>query len=204
MKEKAFKPLQTTHHYIYNGKKMMKEDKMKKLSITSAMILLLAIPVLNQVAQEIEITPDEVDFEEYVLNYVPVLPQIQSPDHNPYVKALCIGLANYYPSQADFAILDFVTKWNSSQDWDILFVVVNYSSQAVKVVVEMEMMFNDGQNRLYKKSKKTIDPGNVMLYTYDVTNKVASGYGDLFTVNGRIWGAGMGNSNEVKSQVYIY
>lgn len=177
---------------------------MKKFSITSVMILLLAIPVLNQVAQEVEFELEEVDFKEYVIGYVPVLPQIQSPDPNPYVKALCIGLTFDYPDQAEWAILDFATEWDNSQDWDIVFVVVNYSTQDVKVIVEMEMMFNDGKSRLYKKSKKNIDSGSVMLYTYDVTTKVANGVGDLFTVNGRVWGAGMGNSNEVKTQVFIY
>ena len=177
---------------------------MKKFSIASVMILLLAIPVLNQVSQEVEFEPEDVDFKEYVIGYVPVLPQIQTPDPNPYVKALCIGLANYYPDQAEWAILDFATEWSSAQDWDIVFVVVNYSNQDVRVVVEMEMMYNDGQNRLYKKSKKDIESGYVMLYTFDVTNKVANGVGDLFTLNGRIWGAGMGNTNQVKSQVYIY
>lgn len=177
---------------------------MKQLCMASVMVLLFAIPVLNQVSQEIEFEPEEVDFEEYVIGYVPAQLQVQSPDHNPYVNALCIGLANYYPDQAEYAILDFVSEWNNNQDWDIVFAVVNYSNQDVKIVVEMEMMYSDGNKRLYKKSKKTIDSGYVMLYTYDVTKKVSNGVGDLFTVNGRIRGAGMGNSNEVKTQVYIY
>jgi hypothetical protein len=177
---------------------------MKKFLITSALIFLLAIPVLNQVTQEVEFEPEEADFKEYVIGYVPVQPQIQSPDPNPYVKALCIGLANYYPDQAEWAILDFAAEWDNSQDWDIVFVVVNYSNQDVRVKVEMEMMYNDGQNRLYKKATKTIDSGYVMLYTLDVTNKVRNGVGNLFTVNGRVWGAGMGNSNEVKTQTYIW
>lgn len=177
---------------------------MKKFSIASVMILLLAIPVLNQVAREVDFEPEEVDFEEYVIGYVPVQPQIQSLDHNPNVKALCAGLTNFYPGQAEWAILDFATEWDNSQDWDMVFVVVNYSNQDVKVKVEMEMMYNDGQKRLYKKSNKTINSGYIMLYTYDVTGKVANGVGNLFTVNGRLWGAGMGNSNQVKSQVYIW
>jgi len=177
---------------------------MKKFSIVSVMIFLLAIPVLNQVAQEAEFEPEEVDFKEYVIGYVPVQPQIQSPDPNPYVKALCIGLANFYPDQAEWAILDFATEWDRSQDWDIVFVVVNYSNQNVKYKVEMEMMYNDGRTRFYKKSTKTINSGYIMLYTFDVTNKIANSDGSLFTLNGRIWGAGMGNSNEVKTQVLIW
>lgn len=189
--------------HVYNEKKFG-GGEMKKFCIASMMILLFAIPVLNQVAQEVEFETEDVDFKEYVIGHVPVKLQIQSPDHNPYVKALCIGLANYYPDQAEYAILDFVSEWNSGQYWDIVFVVVNYSNQNVNVKVEMEMMSNDGNSRLYRKSKKTIESGTVMLYTLDVTRQVRNGYGDLFTVNGRLWGGGMGNTNEVQTQVYIY
>lgn len=173
---------------------------MKRFFAASLMILILAIPVLNQ---EVEETV-ETDIEEYVVGYVPVLPRIQSPDHNPWVRALCIGLANYYPGQSEWAILDFVCKWSNSQDWDIVFVVVNYSNSAERIKVEMEMMYNDGKSRIYKKKWTTIRSGDIMLFTLDVTRKVKTGVGDLFTVNGRISGAGMGNSNEVKTQVLIY
>jgi len=37
-----------------------------------------------------------------------------------------------------------------------------------------------------------------------VTSKVRNGIEDFFTVNGRLWGAGMGNTNEVQTQVLIY
>ena len=173
---------------------------MKNLLAASVMILVLAIPVLNQEVEEAE----ETNIREYVIGYVPVLPRIQSPDHNPYVNALCIGLANFYPDQAEWAILDFASEWSSSQDWDIVFVVVNYSNSDVNIKVEMEMMFKDGQSRIYKKKTTTIQSGYVMLFTLDVTSSVRNGVGDLFTVNGRISGAGMGNSNEVKSQALIY
>lgn len=173
---------------------------MKKLLAASVMILILAMPVLNQEVEEAEAT----DMGEYVIGYVPPLLHTQSPDHNSWVWALCIGLANYYPDHAEWAILDFATEWSSSQDWDIVFVVVNYSNSDESIKVEMEMMYNDGRSRLYKKKTTTIRSGNIMLFTYDVTSKVRTGVGDLFTVNGRISGAGMGNSNEVKSQVLIY
>jgi len=65
-------------------------------------------------------------------------------------------------------------------------------------------MYNDGSARLYKKKTTTIQSGNIMLFTLRVTDKVRNGVGDLFTVNGRVSGAGMGNSNEVKTQVLIY
>lgn len=173
---------------------------MKKLLFASLTILFLAIPVLNQEVEEAE----ETGMREYVIGHVPVLPRVLSPDHNPYVQALCAGLANYYPDQAEWAILDFVSEWSSSQDWDIVFVVVNYSNLDANVKVEMEMMSKDGQARLYKKKSTTIGPGYVMLFTLDVTSKVRDGAGDFFTVNGRVSGAGMGNSNEVKSQVLVY
>jgi len=172
---------------------------MKKLFAASVMILILAMPVLNQEAEETV----ETDIEEYVVGHVPVLPSIQAP-HNPWVKALCIGLANYYPDQVEWAILDFVSEWSSWQDWDILFVIVNYSNSNETVKVEMEMMYNDGKSRLYKKKNTTIRSGDIMLFTLDVTSKVRTGVGDLFTVNGRVSGAGMGNTNQVQTQVLIY
>ena len=171
---------------------------MKRLCITPILILLLAIPVLNQAAEEVEI-----EMKELVIGHVPTQMHVQAP-HNAYVKPLCAGLANFYPSQPDWAILDFATYWLSSQDWYIVFAVVNYSNQDAKIKVEMEMLYNDGQSRLYKKSIKTIRSGDIMLYTYDVTLKVRAGVGDLFTVNGRVSGSGLGNTNQVMSQVYIY
>jgi hypothetical protein len=173
---------------------------MKKLFTASAVILVLALPLLNQ---EVEETA-AAEIGEKVIGYVPVLPHILSPDHNPYVSALCIGLANYYPSHAEYAILDFVCEWSSSQVWDIVFCVVNYSNSSANIKVEMEMMYNDGSSRLYKKKTSTIQSGNIMLFTLRVTDKVRNGVGNLFTVNGRVSGAGMGNSNEVKTQVLIY
>ncbi|MGB7294827.1 MAG: hypothetical protein WBC70_04490 [Candidatus Aminicenantales bacterium] len=173
---------------------------MKKLLAASAMIFVLAMPLLNQ---EVEETV-AAEIGEKVIGYVPVLPRILSPDHNPYVSALCVGLANYYPSHAEYAILDFVSEWSSNQVWDIVFVVVNYSNSSANIKVEMEMMSKDGSARLYKKKTTTIGSGHIMLFTLRVTDKVRNGVGDLFTVNGRVSGAGMGNSNEVKTQVLVY
>ncbi len=173
---------------------------MKKIFAVSLMILFLALPALNQDTEEL----DDADIGEYVVGHVPILPRTQAVDHNPWVKALCIGLANYYPDHVEWAILDFVTDWSSSQDWDIVFVIVNYSNSDAKVKVEMEMLSQDGAKRLYKKRTTTIQSGDIMMFTYDVTKKVASGVGDLFTLNGRISGAGIGNTNEVKTQVFIY
>jgi hypothetical protein len=169
---------------------------MKRLCITPILILLLVVPVLNQVVEEAEIG-------ELVIGHVPTQLHTNAA-HNAYVKALCSGLANFYPGQADWAILDFATYWLSNQDWNIVFVAVNYSNQDAKIKVEMEMLYNDGLSRLYKKFNTTIKSGDIMLYTFDVTSKVRSGVGSLFTVNGRISGSGMGNTNQVSSQVYIY
>jgi hypothetical protein len=169
---------------------------MKRLCIVPILILLLVVPVLNQESEDAEMG-------EYVIGHVPTQMSIQAP-HNAYVKALCTGLANFLPSQAEWAILDFVTYWLSSQNWYIVFVVVNYSNQDANIKVEMEMLYKDGQVRFYKKSSKTIRSGDVMLYTFDVTAKVPNGVGDLFTVNGRVSGSGLGNTNQVMSQVFIY
>jgi len=173
---------------------------MKKFLTVCVMVFILAMPVLNQEAEETV----ETEIEEYVVGYVPVRPHVLDSAHNAWVKALCIGLSDYHPSQVEWAILDFAAEWNSYQDWEILFFIVNYSTVDAKIKVEMEMLYNDGQSRMYKKKITTIRSGEIMLYYLDVTSKVRTGVGDLFTVNGRISGAGMGNSNEVKSQVLIY
>ena len=174
----------------------IKEDKMKRMSVTTILVLLLVIPVLNQV-------PEEAELGELVIGHVPTQMHVQA-EHNPYVWALCSGLANFLPSQSEWAILDFATYWLSSQDWYIVFAVVNYSDQDAKIKVEMEMLYNDGNSRMYKKFNRTIASGDIMLYYLDVTAKVRTGVGNLFTVNGRVSGSGMGNTNQVKSQVLIY
>jgi hypothetical protein len=66
------------------------------------------------------------------------------------------------------------------------------------------LLAQDGAKRLYKKKTTTIQSGDIMMFTYDVTDKVRAGAGDLFTLNGRVSGAGLGNTNEVKTQVFIY
>jgi hypothetical protein len=174
----------------------IKEDKMKRMSITVIMVLLLVIPVLNQVTEEAELG-------ELVIGHVPTQMHVQA-QHNPYVWALCSGLANFLPSQSEWAIMDFATYWLNSQDWYIVFSVVNYSNLDANVKIEMEMLYNDGSSRLYKKFNRTIASGDIMLYYLDVTAKVRTGVGYLFTVNGRVSGSGMGNTNQVKSQVLIY
>ncbi len=68
----------------------------------------------------------------------------------------------------------------------------------------MEMIYKDGEALFYKTARRTTKSGEIMLYFFDVTLKVQSGVGDLFTVNSRISGFGLENTNQVMSQVYIY
>jgi len=170
---------------------------MRNLGILVLVIGLFIFPLMAQDWEQ-----DEGEINEFVIGHVPTAEIGTMAVANPYVKALCIGLANYFPNQSEWAALDFATKWYSNQDWNILFIVVNHSSWDAAIKVEFEMLYDDGGIRYYKKSSKTIKSGNIVLYYLDVTSRIAKK--GLFTVNGRIHGAGIGNDNQVKSQVYIY
>jgi len=180
---------------------------MKKLFAATVMILILAMPVLTQEAVEFE----DTDIEEYVVGHVPVMPRIQSPDHNPWVKALCIGLVADYPPKSYYVILETAVDRNNqyrypppAEFW-IVFVIANYSNSKEQVKIEMELIHEDGGKRIYKKNNTTILSGEVMQFVYPVHDMVSRApVNDLFTLNGRVSGAGMGNSNEVKTQVLIY
>ena len=170
---------------------------MRKFGICLFVVFFFIFPLIGQ-----DWNQEEGEIQELVIGQVPVSEVRTTAVSNPFVKALCIGLANYFPSQSDWAILDFATEWSNSQTWNILFIIVNYSNQSAKIKVEMEMLYDDGAIRFYKKTPKTIASGDIMLYYFDVTGKISKK--GLFTVNGRIHGAGIGNDNQVKSQVYIY
>ncbi|MGB2955763.1 MAG: hypothetical protein WBB64_07310 [Anaerolineales bacterium] len=170
---------------------------MKRVLFAAMVLLLVFIPMRSQ-----EIEEEALELNEVVLGIVPTDSLSTQAASHPYVKALCIGLANFFPSQSDWAILDFCTQWSSAQKWDIVFSAVNYSYKDVPIKVELELMYKNGGTRFYKKYSRTIQAGYIMLYSLDVTEKIRTK--GLFTVSGRISGTGLGNSNEVTTQVYVY
>ncbi len=170
---------------------------MKNFFMVVLVLLVVFVPIRSQEAEE-----EQLELKEMVIGMVPMESLSTQAASYPEVKALCIGLANFFPGQADWAILDFATQWSNSQEWDIIFTVVNYSYSDVPIKVEMELMYKEGGTRLYKKFNRKIQSGYIMLYYLDVTSRIKTK--GLFTVNGRISGNGLGNTNEVRSQVFIY
>ncbi len=170
---------------------------MKRL-IVGVSLMLLVLPLISQEIAETE----DLTIHEMVIGTVPVVDTQWVPDDDFYVRALCVGLANFFPDQADWAILDFATLWRSNQDWYMLFIVVNPTSRSRNIKVEFELMWNNGGGRFYRKQAKNIGSGNIVLYWLNVKSKVNKL--GVFTCNGRVFGAGVGNNNRVQSQVYIY
>jgi hypothetical protein len=145
---------------------------------------------------------DEVG--EIVLKRLPPVDMMHAAaTDGPYmVRALAVGLANFLPEQADWAIFDFSSEYYSGQTWYWCFVVVNYNNIAKNIKTQWHLWYNDGAGRLTKYIDKTVPARTVMLYYYSVAGYVAKK--GLFTLTGRVYGTQMGNANEVTSQVYIY
>ena len=121
----------------------------------------------------------------------------------PYmVRALAVGVANLLPSSADWAILDFASEYSAGQTWYMCFFVTNYNNIPTAIKIQFDLLYNDGAGRLTKRYSKTIAANTVTLYYITVTSYVAKL--GLITVNGQVYGAKMGNTNKVMSQVYIY
>ncbi len=153
---------------------------MKELCMTVFILMILFVPIQSQEAEE------AIELNEMVIGTIPQDSLSINAASHPDVKALCIGLANFFPTQVDWAILDFATKWSNAQEWNILFVVCNYGYQDAPIKVEIEMMYKNGGTRLYKKFNRNIQSGFIMLYYLPVTSKIKSK--GLFTLNGRVSG----------------
>jgi len=121
----------------------------------------------------------------------------------PYmVRALAVGLANVLPSTPDWATLNFASEYYAGQTWYMCFFVANYNNTAAAIKIEFDLRYSDGAGRLSRLYSKTLAANTVTLYYISVTSYVAKL--GLFTVNGQVYGAKMGNANKVMSQVYIY
>ena len=188
----------------------MKKGTMLKSHCTVALFLflgfasLLMSPAYSEgqvVSPSSAVASDEVG--EIVLKRLPVDTMHAAATDGPYmVRALAMGLANLFPDQADWAIFDFASEYYSGQTWYWCFVVANYNNIPKIIKLRWELWYQDGAGRLTKYLSKTIPASTVMLYYYTVTGYVAKK--GLFTLNGQVYGAQMGNANSVSSQVYIY
>jgi hypothetical protein len=119
------------------------------------------------------------------------------------VEALAIGLANFEPSQAAWAIFDFAAEYYESDTWYFCLVVVNFDNENHQIKIEMEMRYNKGAIRWWKRWDKTINANTVMLYKFSDMSSKTKDKG-VFRLIGRVAGQRTGVNNVVESQVYIY
>jgi len=152
-------------------------------------------------AQEFESTDL---LNEYVVKQIPskmIVAANQDYAGN-YCKALMVGATNFSPSSSAWCILDYASEYYTGDTWELVFVCANWSTSNVDAFVEFEIRWKDGGRKIYKRWKRTINSGYVMMYTFDITNQIKQK--GLFTLIGRVSGKGIGNQNKVETQVYIY
>ena len=171
---------------------------MRKFGIWIFVIALGISPLIGQ-----DWDQDEGEVYEMVIGQVPISQAgVMSLDIPPNVKALAIGVSDVFPSQASWARFEFSRQWSGSQEWYMIFAVVNSGGQDAVIKIDMELQFNDGAGRFFRRSTKTIKAGFIMLYWTTVTSKIQKK--GLFSTNGRVFGKGIGLNNRVLSQLYIW
>jgi hypothetical protein len=174
------------------------EEKMKKFVVFILFLSLISIPIISQ--EEDQGAP----IEEIFLKSLPAhQTSIMAAEDGIYVKALMVGASWEEPTNADWAALDFASEYISGDVWNMMVVVVNYSDNPVKVNIEFELRWNDGAKKIYRRfGARTIEGATVMMYMTDITNQIKQL--GLFTLYGRVSGLGVGNTNEVVTQLYVY
>jgi hypothetical protein len=171
---------------------------MKKCVVFILFLSLISIPIISQEED------DQVPIEEIFLKSLPAHQiSTMAAEDGIYVKAIMVGASWEEPSNADWAALDFATEYVPGDTWNMLLVVVNYSDNPVKANVEFELRWKDGAKKVSRKQNgTTIDGLTVMMYKTNITKQIKQL--GLFTLYGRVSGAGVGNANEVVTQLYIY
>jgi hypothetical protein len=170
---------------------------MKNFVSILLLFVLLWFPISAQEGEDLG------EFREMVLKRIPAQTSILQVEDGQYVKALMVGATDFEPSFADWALLDFASEYFSGDVWNMIVVVANYSNNPVKVNIEFELRWNDGGKKIYRRwGGRTIDEGTIMLYMTPITNQIKEL--GLFTLYGRVSGLGIGNHNEVVTQIYMY
>jgi len=166
------------------------------------LVFLISLSLANFLMGQAFTKDDEVG--EIILKRLPPVAMMNAlATDGPYmVRALAVGLTYEKPSAGDWAIFDFCSEYFAGDTWYMCFVVVNYDDTAAAIKFQWDLLYNDGAGKFTKTYSKTIPASTVMLYYITATSYVAKL--GLFTVDGRVYGAKMGNTNKVMSQVYIY
>jgi len=167
------------------------------------LVVLICFPVIHGEDQEFSEVQEEGVLYEKVLEYLPYNVSASQLELDAmYCKVLMIGAANFEPSYAEWAILDFAAEYFEGDEWNMCLVAVNYSSQPVPIKVEFELRWWWGARKIYRRWSRTIQPATVMLYMTPITTQIKQL--GLFTLIGRISGKYVGTDNVVKTQLYIY
>ena len=170
---------------------------MKKCMIFFLVFALASIPICSQ---EDEGGP----LKEVVIKRLqPYQLSPMAAEDGVYVKALIVGATDLEPSFSDWAILDFAAEYFSGDVWNMIIVIANYSPNDVKANIEFELRWKEGAKKIYRRfGGRTLDGATVMMYITPITNQIKQL--GLFTLYGRVSGLGVGNHNEVVTQLYIY
>jgi len=172
---------------------------MEKKIFIFLFVILICLPAVSAYNQEEE---EGILFEQ-VLKYIPyTISTAALEDDAKYCKVLMVGATTLEPSIASPWILDFATEYNIWDDWYMIIVAVNYSSQPVPIKVEFELRWWEGGRKIYKKWSRTIGAGTVVTYYTPIDTQIKQK--GMFTLIGRISGRYVGTNNVVQTQLYIY
>jgi hypothetical protein len=116
------------------------------------------------------------------------------------VKALMIGVRKYSkPEDPEWEIYYFYTyHWPGETQWWVGFVVVNYGLTTVRGKIIMEII---GPKTSKIQRNAILQPEEATLFVAPIN--LASQVG-LYTLNGKISGAGISTDNSVTTRFYIY
>jgi hypothetical protein len=115
------------------------------------------------------------------------------------VKALMIGISTLKPDNPEYEIFDFWSyHWPGHSEWWVGFIVCNYGEKAVPVKTIMELA---GPKKSKIQRNAILQPDEATLFKAKVN--LASQIG-LYTLTGKITGAGISSGNTVITRFYIY
>lgn len=105
-----------------------------------------------------------------------------------------------YIADANGNAYDFI-EYQAGQVWYMYFDFLNGSTTAKAFKAEFNIYYSDGAGYANKRYALSAPAAAAVYYRVNVTAYIAKL--NLITLVGRVYGTGMGNSNEVKTQVFV-
>ncbi len=96
----------------------------------------------------------------------------------------------------------FSIDYGAGQVWYMYFVFFNASTTSKTFKAEYSIYYGDGAGYVNKRYALSAAAGSIVSYRVNVTAYIAKL--NLITLVGRVYGTGMGNFSEIKSQVWVY